>query len=98
VYHAVGQDVVAAVGGAHPIPFHTLRNFDRVLADGGAAPSKSQWSLSALDFTLTNALGASVLYPGTHTITVSGFGGLLWSQNFTVTGSALPLSSPPPYY
>ena len=98
VYHSVGADVVGQVGGAHPIPRRTLRNFDRLALGSSSGPAASQWQFTALDLALTNAVGASVLYPGTHTLTVSGFGGIAWAQNFTVTGSATILSAPPPYY
>ena len=102
VYHSTGADVAAAVAGAHPIPFSTLRQFDRVAlaAGGGGGQAPSQWQLAPLHFALTNAAGAAVLYPGTHTLTVSGFGGarVQWQQNFTVTGAARVLSAPPPYY
>jgi hypothetical protein len=103
VYHSVGADVAAAVGGRHPIPFSTLRQFDRVAlaaGGGGQAAAPSQWQLGPLAFALTNAAGAAVLYPGTHTLTVSGFGGAQcqWQQNYTVTGAARVLSAPPPYF
>lgn len=97
VFHATGADVASAVASAHPIPFQTLRHFDRIsLAAGGAASPPVAFTLSPRDFSLTNATGASVLYPGTHTITVSGFNDRVVSFNVTLTGSAFAVAVPPP--
>lgn len=66
LFHRPGPDVVAAVGGAHPLPLSTLKNFDRVAVPvGGQASSTFSVSVNAT-FTFTNAVGAQVLYPGTH--------------------------------
>ena len=93
-FHSAGGDVRKSVGGAHPIPFKTLRNFDRVTVRGGVSPV-SFWELGPGDFALVNEFGASMVYPGSHSIAVSGFGGVQYTVLVNITGAPFTLSSPP---
>ena len=99
VVHRVGADVVAAVGGAHPVPRGTLRDFARLsgLAAGGA-PASSAFALAPLQLALTGPAGESILYPGTHFIDVSPrTPGANYTLTVTVTGAApVVLARPPP--
>lgn len=98
VYHRVGDDVISAVGLAHPVPLRSLRDFARLsdLAPGGAA-APSAFSFVPMDFSLVNAKGARVLYPGTHYLDVSPRQpGKAFTLTVTVTGQAAVLTTPPP--
>ena len=99
VVHRAGADVVKAVGGAHPVPRGTLRDFTRLsgLAAGGA-PAPSAFALGPLQLALTGPLGESILYPGTHFVDVSPRApGTPFTLAVTVTGSApVVLARPPP--
>ncbi len=70
VFHRPGADVVAAVGGAHPLPLSALRDFARVAVGAGAAAAAAFRVEANASLTFTNAAGARVLYPGTHWLDV----------------------------
>jgi hypothetical protein len=80
------------------VPLKTLRDFERLSLQGSAAAAlPSSFAITPASLALTNAVGASVLYPGTHSVVVSGFDGLMWSVELEVTGQQeVVLSSPPP--
>jgi len=98
--HRVGADVVASVGGAHPVPRGTLRDFARLsgLAAGAPAPASSAFALGPLQLALTGAAGESILYPGTHYVDISPRApGAAFTLTVTVQGSApVVLARPPP--
>ena len=98
--HRVGADVVARVGGAHPVPRGTLRDFARLsgLAAGAAAPAPSAFALGPLQLALVGAAGESILYPGTHFVDVSPRApGAAFTLQVTVLGDApVVLARPPP--
>jgi beta-D-xylosidase 4 len=98
VKHRVGADVTVAVNGTHPIPFGTLRDFNRLSLSAGAGSSPSSFTMSPFDFGITDASGATILYPGTHYIDVSPRApGLSYLVTITLTGtSAVVLTQPPP--
>ena len=98
VVHRAGPDVLAAVGGRHPVPRGSLRGFERVALAAGGGAVGTAFSLGAGDFALTDASGATVLYPGTHFIDVSPRApGTPFTLQVTVTGSApVVLAQPPP--
>jgi xylan 1,4-beta-xylosidase len=73
VFHRPGDDVVARIGGAHPVPLASLRDFGRAAlpAAGGGGGVPFTWSLpAATALALTDGTGASVLYAGTHYLDV----------------------------
>ena len=81
VFHRPGADVIARVGGAHPLPLSALRDFARVAvgAGGEAGVGFSLRASAALAF--TNAEGGQAVYEGTHYLDV-------WNgntENVTVT-------------
>jgi hypothetical protein len=96
VMHRPGPDVVARVGGAHPLPLAALRDFQRVSVGAGGAGSVA-FALSVnASLAYTNEVGAQVLYPGTHYVDV-------WNGNtenvtlaVEVTGDAAVTVSAPP--
>jgi hypothetical protein len=99
VKHRVGSSVVDAVGGAHPIPFGTLRDFNRLsLSSSDAAPAQSDFILDPFDFGLIDASGATILYPGTHFVEVSPRApGESFVVELMLTGTApVVLAQPPP--
>jgi beta-D-xylosidase 4 len=100
VIHQVGDDVKKVINGQHPIPFGTLRDFNRITIDEQATSGESLFLLKALDLALVSNSGASCLYPGTHFITVSPRGGVVTNFTLTVnvtTSDGLPiiLAQPP---
>jgi hypothetical protein len=98
VKHRAGPDVLASVGGRHPVPRGTLREFARLSLSHGGAAGASAFELGPLDFALTNEAGESVLYPGTHFIDVSPRApGAKWTLVVKVAGTApVVLATPPP--
>jgi len=62
--------------------------------EGGGGVS-SGWELGISKLALVNENGASVLYPGTHTLTGSGFGGVTFQVTITLTGAPFVISAPP---
>ena len=70
IFHRASPDVVARVGGAHPIPLSTLVHFDRIVVPAGAMVPVS-WHLSvSRSCALVDETGARVLYPGAHLLDV----------------------------
>ena len=98
VLHRPGPDVVASVGGRHPVPFGSLRGFERVALTAGGGAVGTAFPLAAADFALIDNSGAAVLYPGTHFFDVSPRApGAPITLQVTLTGSApVVLSQPPP--
>ena len=98
VTHRVGADVVAAVNGRHPIPFGSLRAFERIALVQGSGTVQTAFSFGAVDFALITETGAAVVYPGTHFLEVSPRPpGAPFSLHVVVTGGVpLVLSQPPP--
>jgi beta-D-xylosidase 4 len=98
VKHRVGPDVLVSVGGRHPVPHGTLREFARLSLSHGGPAGASAFELGPLDFALTNEAGESVLYPGTHFIDVSPRApGAKWTLAVKVAGTApVVLATPPP--
>lgn len=96
--HRVGSDVIAAVGGRHPVPRGSLRGFERLSLSAGGGAAESAFSLAAADFALVDNSGAAVLYPGTHFLEVRPRApGAPFSLQVAITGSApVVLSQPPP--
>jgi xylan 1,4-beta-xylosidase len=98
VYHRPGDDVRAAVGGAHPVPRTSLRDFTRLggLAPGGP-PAPSAFTLGPADLALVTANGTRVLYPGTHYVDVSPRPpGAPFTLAVTVTGPPAQVGPAPP--
>jgi len=99
VFHRAGADVVARVGGAHPVPRATLRDFARVAVGAGGAEAVSFDLDAARALALTDAAGAQRSYAGTHYLDV-------WngnSQKATVAVALAPADegatlTPPPYH
>ena len=82
-YHAVGDDVRRAVGGAHPVPAKSLVGFERVrVAAGGAAQLRFELDETALQ--LVNATGGRQLYAGGHQFIFSRGHGTDVALNVTV--------------
>ena len=98
VRHRVGADVVASIGGEHPVPKGTLREFRRLSLSHGGQPGQSRFQLGVDSFALTDNAGRSILYPGTHYIDVSPrTPGSAWSLTVKVGGKAKAvLATPPP--
>ena len=96
--HRAGPDVVAAVGGRHPVPRGSLRGFERLALSAGGGAVGSAFALGATDLALIDNSGAAVLYPGTHFFDVSPRApGAPFTLQLAVTGSApVVLSQPPP--
>ena len=77
VYHRASSDVIARIGGAHPVPLSTLRDFGRAAlpaADGSGSSGGDvpfSWTLpAATALALIDGQGASVLYAGIHYLDV----------------------------
>lgn len=99
--HRAGADVRAAIAGAHPVPRATLRDFarlDGVNSTQGSAAWASAFVVRPGDLALVNAVGASVLYPGTHYVDVAGRPPAQpFTLTITLTGAApVVLAAPPP--
>ena len=99
VFHRAGADVRARVGTSHPVPSSTLRDFNRL--DGvnaTAAPAPSTFTLQPADLGLTDALGRTLIYPGTHYVDVSPRAPAPpWTITITITGTApVVIAAPPP--
>ena len=94
VYHRAGASVVAFVNGSHPIPRRALVDFTRIGVRAGTTVPVSFRLLADDVLTLTNDLGARVLYPGTHLLDVyDGSGGNVtvaveWPGSEVVAGHA----------
>lgn len=96
VYHRASADVIARVAGAHPVPLSTLVAFERVTVPAGATVGVAVRVPAARALALTDASGASVLYPGLHWLDVWDGG----ANNVTValeapTRAALVVKRPP---
>ena len=99
VYHRAGDDVRAVVGGAHPVPLRSLRDFARLsdLVPGAATATASAFAFGPADLALVNATGAKILYPGTHYLEVSPRPPAApFTLTVTVTGAASPVGPAPP--
>jgi beta-D-xylosidase 4 len=70
LFHRPGADVVAKVGGAHPLPLLSLRDFTRLSVPVGNVVGASFTLPLNKSFAYVNQDGASVLYSGTHFIDV----------------------------
>ena len=70
VFHRPGPDVVAKVGGAHPLPLMALRDFARTSLPVGGVQGVSFTLALNTSLTFVNGEGASVLYDGEHLLDV----------------------------
>jgi beta-D-xylosidase 4 len=94
VYHRVGGDVVARVGGAHPIPRSTLVDFTRFALPAGATQTVTFLIDPALALSLVNITGGNTQYAGTHFLDV--FDGSSNNETVTITLSADVWGRQPP--
>jgi xylan 1,4-beta-xylosidase len=96
VHHRVGADVARAVGGAHAIPISSLVEFGRVAVPAGGATVPLAWTLPVTALALTDAAGASVVYPGTHFFDVVPRTGSNVTLTVTWTAPAPTVLTAPP--
>ena len=70
IFHRVGSDIVARVGGAHPSPRITLVDFTRFALPAGATQTLDFLLDPSLALSLTNISGGNTQYAGTHFLDV----------------------------
>jgi beta-D-xylosidase 4 len=81
VYHRVGADVVARVGGAHAIPLRSLVAAQRLALPAGTTRVAAFRVAAADALFLTDARGGRTVYAGTHFLDVWDGG----ANNVTIT-------------
>ena len=83
VFHRAEKDVVAAIGGKHPVPLKALRAFERVSVAAGATATV-KFDLSDSDLMLVNESGEKTLYKGHHSFIFSNGNGQESTQTVQV--------------
>ena len=91
VFHRPSPDIIARIGGAHPVPLSSLVAFERFAVPAGATASGSFFLRASESLTLVDNSGASVLYPGLHYLDVWDGG----SFNATIPVEVPGLGGPP---
>ncbi len=97
VYHRVSASIIHVINGSHPVPARVLVEFNRVSLAAGDGIDVF-WEIPAdRALGLTNEMGATVLYQGTHYLDVSHFGGPSATQTISIewTGDTTIIRQPP---